>query len=165
MIVEPMLPADWPAVRRIYLEGIATQNATFEQGAPEWEKWDRDRLPVGRLVARGGDDILGFDALSAVSSRPVYAGVAEFCIYVAERARGRGIGQMLIAALIEESERNGIWTLQSGVFPENTASLRLCERAGFRVVGRREKIGAMNGRWRDVILLERRSSRLQKLER
>ena len=157
IVIEPMRAEDWPAVRRIYLEGIATKSATFEQSAPEWEKWDRDRLQFCRLVARGIEGVWGFAALSPVSSRPVYAGVAEFSIYVAERARGRGIGQALITALIEESERNGFWTLQSGVFPENTASLRLCERAGFRIVGTREKIGAMDGRWRDVILLERRS--------
>jgi phosphinothricin acetyltransferase len=160
IVIGAMRPEDWPAVRSIYIEGIATKNATFEQDAPDWEKWDCDRMKVCRLVARGDNGVFGWAALSPVSSRCVYAGVAEFSVYVAERARGRGIGRRLIDALIEESERNGIWTLQAGVFPENTASLRLCQRAGFRIVGTRAKIGAMDGQWRDVILLERRSVRL-----
>jgi L-amino acid N-acyltransferase YncA len=153
-----MRPEDWQAVRAIYLEGIATGNSTFEQSAPDWQTWDQGHLPSCRLVARAGNEILGWTALSPVSRRQVYAGVAEFSIYVAERARGRGIGAALLRALIEVSEREGIWTLQSGIFPENTASLELCRRFGFRVVGTRERIGNMNGRWRDVVLLERRSN-------
>ncbi len=154
-----MHPQDWDAVCAIYLEGIATRNATFEQTAPDWPAWDQAHLQCCRLVARIGDEVLGWTALGPVSSRRVYAGVAEFSIYVAERARGRGIGTALLKALIEASEREGIWTVQSGIFPENTASMELCRRLGFRVVGTREKIGSMDGRWRDVVLVERRSSR------
>lgn len=153
-----MRPEDWEAVRAIYLDGIATGNSTFEQSAPDWQTWDQGHLPYCRLVARAGSELLGWTALSPVSRRQVYAGVAEFSIYVAERARGRGIGAALLKALIDGSEREGIWTLQSGIFPENTASLELCRRFGFRVVGTRERIGCMAGRWRDVVLLERRSN-------
>jgi len=153
-----MHPQDWDAVRAIYLEGIATRNATFEQSAPDWEAWDQGHLPCCRLVARIGGEVLGWTALSPVSSRQVYAGVAEFSIYVAEHARGRGIGTALLKALVDASEREGVWMLQSGVFPENNASLELCRRFGFRVVGTRERIGSMDGRWRDVVLLERRST-------
>jgi L-amino acid N-acyltransferase YncA len=153
-----MLPQDWDAVRGIYVEGIATRNATFEQSAPDWQAWDQGHLPCCRLVARIGGEVLGWTALSPVSSRRVYAGVAEFSIYVAQRARGRGIGTALLKALVDASEREGVWMLQSGVFPENTASLELCRRFGFRVVGTRERIGSMDGRWRDVVLLERRST-------
>lgn len=156
--VVPMEPGDWGAVRAIYLEGIATRNATFETDAPDWEKWDRDRLPNCRLVARDGAGVLGWAALSPVSTRPVYAGVAEASIYIATRARGRGIGAALLRALITASEQAGIWTLQAGIFPENAASLRMCQRAGFRIVGTRERIGCMDGRWRDTVLMERRSS-------
>jgi L-amino acid N-acyltransferase YncA len=156
--IEPMRSQDWPAVRAIYLEGIATGNATFAQTAPEWENWDAGHLPGARIVARSASDVLGWAALSPVSSRCVYAGVAEVSIYVAERARGRGVGRQLIAQLIADSEAAGIWTLQAGIFPENIASIALLERAGFRVVGRRERIGQMNGRWRDVVLMERRSA-------
>ncbi len=153
-----MRPEDWGAVRAIYLEGVATGNSTFEQSAPDWQDWDQGHLPSCRLVARVGDEVLGWTALSPVSRRRVYAGVAEFSIYVAERARGRGIGAALLKALIEASEQEGIWTLQSGIFPENQASLELCRRFGFRLVGTRERIGSMDGRWRDVVLLERRST-------
>jgi L-amino acid N-acyltransferase YncA len=157
-VIETMRPEDWPAVRAIYLEGIATGNATFEQSAPEWAKWDTGHLAAARLVARSGNDVLGWAALSAVSSRCVYAGVAEVSIYVGEAARGHGVGRALMARLIAGSEAAGIWTLQAGIFPENAASIALHERAGFRSVGRRERIGQMNGRWRDVVLMERRSA-------
>jgi L-amino acid N-acyltransferase YncA len=153
-----MRPEDWEAVRAIYLEGIANGNSTFEHTAPDWQTWDQGHLPSCRLVARLGEEVLGWTALSPVSRRQVYAGVAEFSIYVAECARGRGIGAALLKALIESSERENIWTLQSGIFPENTASLELCRRFGFRVVGTRERVGCMAGRWRDVVLLERRSN-------
>ena len=142
----------------IYLEGIATGNATFEKTAPEWERWDEatsPRLPPGSLAA---DEVLGWAALSPVSRRPVYAGVADLSIYVSERARGKGVGTALLSRLVEDSEREGIWTLQAGIFPENTASINLHQRAGFRVVGIRERVGSMDGRWRDVVLMERRSA-------
>ncbi len=154
-----MRPDDWPAVRAIYLEGIATGNATFEQTAPEWEKWDAGHLPRREnRGALGCRRCCGMGCLSAVSSRCVYAGVAEVSIYVAERARGRGIGRQLLSRLIADSEAEGIWTLQAGIFPENVASIALHQRAGFRSVGRRERLGQMNGRWRDVVLMERRSA-------
>ena len=156
--IEPMRPADWPAVRAIYLEGIATGHATFEQSAPEWQTWDAGHLAYARIVARSdAGEVLGWAALSAVSSRCVYAGVAEVSVYVAESARGHGVGKALLARLIAESEAEGIWTLQAGIFPENVASIALHERAGFRLVGVRERLGQMNGRWRDVALMERRS--------
>jgi L-amino acid N-acyltransferase YncA len=156
--IEPMRQEDWPAVRAIYLQGIATENATFEQTAPEWEKWDAGHLRAARIVARSGNEVFGWAALSAVSSRCVYAGVAEVSIYVAAAARGRGVGQKLMARLIADSEAEGIWTLQAGIFPENVASIALHQRAGFRIIGKRERLGKMNGHWRDVVLMERRSA-------
>src|SRR5271168_1645048 len=140
--IERMQPEHWPAVRAIYLEGIATGNATFEQTAPDWEKWDEGHLPGARIVARTDDrDVLGWAALSVVSSRCVYAGVAEVSIYVAQHARGLGVGRKLLARLIADSETAGIWTLQAGIFPENVASIALHRGAGFRVVGHRERLG------------------------
>jgi len=156
--LRPMQPADWESVRDIYLEGIATQNATFEQSAPDWEKWDQGHLQACRLVAESAGEVLGWVALSAYSGRPVYRGVAWVAVYIAASARGQGIGRSLLTELIAESERQGIWTLQAGVFPENTPSVELFTRHEFRVVGTRERIGCMNGRWRDVLLLERRSA-------
>jgi phosphinothricin acetyltransferase len=155
--IEPMQPADWPAVRAIYREGIATGNATFETEAPEWEQWDSGHLPICRLVARRDGQIVGWAALSPVSGRCVYAGVAEVSVYVAAAARGQGVGKALLAALVAESERAGLWTLQAGIFPENAASLALHRACGFREVGRRERIGQMHGVWRDIVLMERRS--------
>jgi L-amino acid N-acyltransferase YncA len=157
--IQPMQPEDWPAVRAIYLQGIATGNATFETTAPDWETWNAGHLPHSRLVARDADAILGWAALSPYSRRQVYAGVAEVSLYVAENARGQGIGAALLAALVAESEANGIWTLQAGIFPENLASIALHTRFGFRIAGTRERIGCMNGQWRDVVLLERRADR------
>lgn len=156
--IEPMLPHDWLAVAEIYSQGIQTGNATFETDVPAWERWDAAHLRSCRLVARSGGEILGWAALSPVSGRCVYAGVAEVSVYVAEHARGRGIGFSLLSALVMESERDGLWTLQAGIFPENVASIKLHERCGFRVVGTRERLGCMNGRWRDVVLMERRSN-------
>jgi phosphinothricin acetyltransferase len=156
--VDAMSPADWDRVRQIYVEGIATGNATFETDAPCWEKWNAAHRPDCRFVARDAGEVVGWAALSPVSSRCVYAGVAEVSIYVGERARGRGVGRMLLRALVEASERVGIWTLQAGIFPENIASIELHRRAGFRSVGVREKLGCMDGRWRDVVLIERRSA-------
>ncbi|HZH90872.1 MAG TPA: GNAT family N-acetyltransferase [Pyrinomonadaceae bacterium] len=156
--VDEMKAVDWGQVRAIYLEGIATGVATFETSAPSWEKWDAGHLRKPRLVARDGTGaILGWAALSSVSDRCVYGGVAEVSVYVGEGGRGRGVGRALLGALVEASEREGIWTLQAGVFPENTASIGLHLRCGFREVGRRERIGQLNGSWRDTLLLERRS--------
>jgi L-amino acid N-acyltransferase YncA len=153
----PMSAADWLAVRAIYEQGIATGNATFEKSAPAWDTWDAAHLPHCRLVAHSAGEVLAWTALSPVSSRCVYAGVAEVSIYVAARARGRGIGLALLSMLVDASERTNIWTLQAGIFPENAASLDLFRKAGFRVLGRRERLGQMDGRWRDVVLMERRS--------
>ena len=156
-IIEEMKESDWPAVRAIYLEGIATGQATFETEAPAWERWDGAHHAFARLVARAGDGVKGWAALSPVSGRAVYSGVAEVSVYVGERHRGAGIGRALLEALINASEQNGIWTLQAGIFPENDASIALHKLCGFREVGRRERIGCMNGVWRDTLLLERRS--------
>jgi L-amino acid N-acyltransferase YncA len=157
MTVDAMRPADWPEVRAVYLEGIATGNATFQKTAPEWEEWDGGHLPHCRLVVRVDGRVAGWAALTRVSARPVYAGVAEVSVYAAEWARGQGVGRVLLDGLVAESERQGIWTLQAGIFPENLASLALHRSAGFRVVGVRERLGCMDGVWRDVVLLERRA--------
>ena len=160
--IEPLQPADWPAVAEIYAAGIATGTATFETDVPSWERWDSSHLPEHRLVARrgsGGDaELVAWAALAPVSDRCAYAGVAENSIYVAERAQGLGVGRRLLTELVERAERAGIWTVQTGIFPENTASLALHQRCGFRVVGVRERIGQLQGRWRDVVMLERRST-------
>jgi phosphinothricin acetyltransferase len=153
-----MRPEDWGAVEEIYREGIATGNATFEIESPGWETWSAKHHSHSRLVARDERRILAWAALSPVSARRVYAGVAEVSIYVADSARGQGIAKALLTALIEQSEQNGIWTLQAGIFPENLASITLHKTCGFREVGLREKIGQLAGIWRDVVLLERRSS-------
>ncbi len=158
--IKPMGREHWPEVLRIYLEGIATGNATFEVEAPSWEKWDGSHLPNCRLIAQEESKILGWAALSPVSSRRVYAGVVEVSAYVAEAARGKGIGKSLLSALIESSEDCGVWTLQAGIFPENAASITLHKSLGFREVGRRERIGKMGEAWRDVVLLERRSAKV-----
>jgi len=154
-----MRASDWAEVRAIYLEGIETGNATFETEAPSWDAWDKAHLPQPRLAAREAlGRVLGWAALTPVSGRCVYAGVGDLSVYVAAEARGRGVGRVLLEALIESSERAGIWTLQAGIFPENTASLALHRGCGFREVGRRERIGQLKGVWRDVLLLERRSN-------
>jgi L-amino acid N-acyltransferase YncA len=159
MRIDMMRPDDWPAVRDIYEAGIATGEATFHTEAPPWDAWDAAHLPTCRLVMRDDDDtVIGWAALGRVSTRPVYSGVAEVSVYVAESARGRGIGLRLLTDLIAASERDGRWTLQASIFPENKASVGLHERCGFRIVGRRERIGCQYGRWRDTLLLERRSS-------
>ena len=150
-------PSDWTAIRSIYLEGIATGDATFEANAPTWEEWDKAHLQTCRLLATRADDVIGWAALSPVSSRCVFEGVAEVSVYVAGGARGQGVGKALLNGLIGASERAGLWTLESGIFPENVASLALHKACGFREVGQRERLGRMNDRWRDVVLLERRS--------
>lgn len=158
VIIEPMQSGDWAQVRAIYLEGIATGNATFETDAPTWEAWDKSHLSFGRLVARSGLNIAGWASLSPVSNRCVYGGVAEVSVYVGTVHRHKGLGRALLEELINHAEKNGIWTLQAGVFPENGATIALHRRCGFREVGRRERIGKLHGVWRDTILLERRSS-------
>jgi phosphinothricin acetyltransferase len=159
MSIIPLTADHWAAVRAIYAEGIATGNATFTTEPPTWEAWDTSHLPTCRLVAADADGrVLGWAALSPVSSRCVYAGVAEVSVYVAENARGQGVGRQLLGALVAESEQLGLWTLQAGIFPENAASVRLHEAAGFRPVGRRERISQLHGVWRDTLLLERRST-------
>ena len=156
--LEKMNTSDWQQVSLIYGEGISTGHATFETAVPTWDKWDSSHLPGGRLVARAGDVIAGWAALSLVSSRCVYAGVAEVSIYVGAACRAQGIGRALLGALVALSEQSGIWTLQAGIFPENRSSLALHKKKGFREVGWRERLGKLNGVWRDVILLERRST-------
>ena len=160
--IDPMVPEDWEQVRAIYLEGIATGNATFEPGAPDWKKWDSTHLAEPRLVVRVKGRIAAWAALSQVSARKVYAGVAEVSIYVGSQFHRHGIGDALMAALIDASEKAGTWTLQAGIFPENAASIELHKKHGFRVLGIREKVGKMTfgelqGKWRDVALMERRS--------
>jgi L-amino acid N-acyltransferase YncA len=157
--IEPMIPADWGQICAIYEEGIATGLGTFETNAPSWGEWDAARLPHSRLVARD-QAVLGWAALSPVSKRVCYAGVAEVGVYVAAVAHGRGIGRTLLDTLIESSEAHGIWTLQGATIAENKASLALQARCGFRVVGRRERIGKLAGVWRDTILTERRSTKV-----
>lgn len=152
-----MLPEHWDAVKRIYEEGIATGNATFQTSAPSWEEWNKDHLTTARFIAVDNQEILGWAALTPVSGRCVYAGVAEVSVYVATVAHGKGVGTILLKALIAAGEANNLWTLQSGVFPENLASIKLHEANGFRIIGIREKIGKMHGVWRDTVLLERRS--------
>ena len=158
--IAPLTTTDWPAVRAIYEEGIATRQATFETSAPDWAAWDAARLPACRLVARRGRTVVGWAALSPVSSRVVYRGVAEVSVYVAAAARGQGVGRALLSTLVEASEAAGIWTLQAGIFPENEASVALHQGCGFRVVGRRERVACHYGVWRDALFLERRSSRV-----
>ena len=150
-------PGDWPEVARIFEEGIATGNATFEIEVPSWEDWDRAHLAGQRFVAVDDRRVVGWIALAPVSSRACYAGVAEISVYVAEDARGLRVGSVLLTTLVESAERNGIWTLQTSVFPENEASLALLRRFGFRTVGSRERIGQLHGVWRDTVLVERRS--------
>lgn len=157
--MRPMTAEDWPAVRDIYEAGIATGNATFETSSPSWQDWDRAHHPDCRLVAEAaGGEVVGWVAVSPVSERCVYGGVVEVSVYVAEAARGQGVGRALLEAVTAATERAGMWTVQAGVHVENAASLALHRRAGFRVVGIRERIGRdAHGRWRDVVLLERRS--------
>jgi phosphinothricin acetyltransferase len=153
-----MAPSDWTAVRTIYQEGIATGHATFETAVPEWKEWDQNHLADPRLVVRSQEKVIGWAALTPVSGRCVYAGVAEVSVYVAASARGQGVGKALLQALVQESERTGIWTLQAGIFPENAISIALHRACGFRTVGYRQRLGQLNGVWRDVVMMERRSN-------
>jgi len=156
--IEKMLPHHWPSVRCIYEEGIKTGNATFETSAPDWDTWNGGHLQNVRIVAIDDEKVLGWAALTPVSGRCVYAGVAEVSVYISQHARNRGIGKQLLQQLIVESEQHNIWTLQAGIFPENVASIKIHEDCGFRIVGRRERIGKMNNTWRDTLLFERRSN-------
>ena len=155
--VEPMRPDDWPAVREIYAAGIATGNATFEPEPPDWERWDASHLGGHRFVARRGGQVVGWVALAPVSDRCAYAGVAEDSVYVSDDTRGQGVGRQLLEAAIRSADAADIWTIQTGIFPENAVSIALHQRCGFRIVGTRERIGQLNGVWRDTLLLERRS--------
>lgn len=155
--IEPLKPEYWEQVKQIYRDGIGTGNATFETNATEWQTWDESHLPHSRLVAVENGEVCGWAALTPVSGRCVYAGVAEVSVYVGERHRGKGIGYMLLEQLIISSEANHIWTVQAGIFRENEASIGLHQKLGFRIVGYKEKVGKMNGAWRDVMQLERRS--------
>lgn len=162
--IRPLAPADWPAVETIYRDGIATGNAPFEAQPPSWENFDASKLPVGRLVAVDPSrTVLGWAAVSPTSARPVYRGVVEHSVYVASAAQGKGVGQALLTALIDACDAADIWTIQSSIFPENTASLALHDRAGFRRIGTRERIALMTygpwaDQWRDTVLIERRRS-------
>lgn len=156
--IEPMTPADWDSVRAIYLEGIASGRSTFEVDAPSWEQWDEGHHPFARGVARLEDHVVGWAALSPVSRRRCYAGIAEVSVYVAAGQRGHGIGRQLLLAVIAASEQHNIWTLQGATFPENEASLRLQRACGFREIGRRERVAQLRGVWRDTVLTERRST-------
>jgi L-amino acid N-acyltransferase YncA len=168
--IREFVPGDFPKIADIYLQGIATGQATFQTQGKDWPEWDASYLQDCRLVATrgdklqgdtlGSDKLLGWAALSSVSSRAVYSGVAEVSIYLDAGARGQGIGHRLLEALIQASEEAGLWTLQAGIFPENSASVALHHKNGFRTVGLREKLGQLHGVWRDVVLLERRSRKL-----
>lgn len=155
--VRPMQFEDWESVSQIYAEGIATGFATFEKNTPSYEAWNAAHMQSCRIVAIENDAILGWAALSPVSSRCVYGGVAEVSVYIAEKSRGKGVGKLLMKTLIIESETAGIWTLQSGIFPENENSVRLHEKVGFRYIGKRERVGKLDGEWKDNLLFERRS--------
>jgi L-amino acid N-acyltransferase YncA len=154
--IRPFHDEDWPSVRAIYAEGIATRNATYETEPPEFGRWAATHPQEHRFVATCDGEVVGWVALTPVSDRCVYAGVGEHSVYVAERMRGRGIGRLLLNALIADADAGGIWTIQSGIFPENTASVELHLRCGFRIVGTRERLGQLDGQWRDVLLMERR---------
>ena len=157
ILIRPLAEEDWESVRLIYLDGIDTGQATFESGAPSWAEWNQTHFSAPRLVATLSECVIGWAALSPISARQAYAGVAEVSVYVSKDSRGHGIGKALLEALVEQSERNAIWTLQASVFPENVASIALHKSCGFREVGTRERIGYMNGIWRNTTLLERRS--------
>ena len=156
--IEKMTANDWDAVRAIYEEGIATMNATLETNVPDWEKWDAAHIKECRIVAKEGKTVAGWAALTPESGRCVYAGVAEVSVYIGEFFRGRGIGKLLLSELVKSSEAQGIWTVQAGILKENIASIELHKGCGFKILGVREKLGKLNGVWRDIVLMERRSS-------
>ena len=159
--IEAMAPEDWPAVSSIYVEGILSGQATFEEDAPPWAEWDAAHLQIARLVAKSDDGkVIGWAALRPVSPRACYRGVAEVSVYVARRSQGQGAGRALLREMIRVSEQNGIWTLQGSVFPENHVSLKMCEVCGFRQIGRRKHVAKMDGLWRDTVMVERRSTKV-----
>ncbi|GAC1304527.1 MAG: GNAT family N-acetyltransferase [Mucilaginibacter sp.] len=157
MNIEPLTKKHWPEVKAIYKSGVATGDANFSFAEPDWNSWDKAHVKNCRLVALDDNVVLGWVALTAITNQCVFAGVAEVSIYVAENARGRGIGKQLLRAVIDESEKNNFWTLEARIFPENVASVKIHEENGFRIIGSRERIGQLNGVWRDTLLLERRS--------
>jgi L-amino acid N-acyltransferase YncA len=158
MLIRGLLKSDWSSVKEIYQQGIDTELATFETTIPTWESWIEARIQESCIVLEVDEKVVGWAALSPYSSRCVYEGVGEVSIYVASESRGHGYGKLLLQKLIEKSEALGIWTLQAGIFPENTASLKLHFHFGFRTLGTSEKLGILNGEWKDVMHLERRSS-------
>ncbi len=160
MQISKMTVDHWPQVKAIYENGIATGQATFQTSAPDWEQWDQAHVDTCRLVAIDDDKVIGWAALTPVSGRCVYAGVGEVSVYIDESARGKGVGKALLKELVHQSELHHFWTLQAGIFPENIASIKIHQSNGFRIIGNREKIGQMNGVWRDTVLLERRSTRV-----
>ncbi len=160
MEIKAMQAGDWQAVSRIYSEGINTGFATFEKEIPSYDKWDTAHLEQCRLVACQENEVVGWAALSPVSSRCVYGGVAEVSVYVSKDHWGKGVGKQLLLSLIEASEKAGFWTLQSGIFPENQASIHLHENCGFRLLGKRERVGKLDGIWKDNVLFERRSQKV-----
>jgi L-amino acid N-acyltransferase YncA len=157
LLIKNLERNDWPAVKAIYEQGIAGGDATFETEAPSWDDWNRAHLEGHRLVALESREVVGWAALAPVSGRCVYRGVAEDSVYVADGAQGRGVGRALLGELVARAEREGIWTIEAGIFPENAASIELHRRCGFRVVGLRDRLGSHQGVWRDVVLMERRS--------
>jgi len=157
MQIREMQPADWDSVATIYAEGIVTGYATFEKSIPTYEAWDNAHIKQCRMVVVDNNTILGWAALSPVSSRCVYGGVAEVSVYVAKEYFGKGVGKRLMYHLIFESEKVGLWTLQSGIFPENESSIALHKKVGFRYIGKRERVGQLDGIWKDNLLFERRS--------
>lgn len=157
LLLLEMSEAHWPAVAQIYKQGVDTGFATFEKEIPSYEQWNKNHISSCRLVALRDHKIVGWAALSPVSVRRVYRGVAEVSIYIAKSERGSGIGNLLMEELIASSEKAGFWTLQSGIFPDNKASIKLHEKAGFRFLGRRERVGQLDGVWKDNLLFERRS--------
>nr|WP_297786805.1 GNAT family N-acetyltransferase [uncultured Allomuricauda sp.] len=160
MIVRNMKPSDWEEVSKIYMEGIATGFATFETQAPTFENWDKAHTNECRLIAETDGEIMGWAALSPVSSRCVYGGVGEVSVYISDKSRGKGVGKLLMEHLIHESEKAGFWTIQSGIFPENKASIKLHEKMGFRYIGKRERVGKIHGVWKDNLLFEKRSDKV-----
>ncbi|MES2374487.1 MAG: N-acetyltransferase family protein [Bacteroidota bacterium] len=160
MIIQPLTAAHAEWVKKIHQEGIATGIATFETDSPSWEEWDRGHLPYARFVATEGEKVLGWAALTPISSRCVYAGVAEVSVYVSSDARAKGVGKALLLELVKDSEQHQLWTLQAGIISDNKASIALHEKVGFRIVGVREKLGQYKSIWHDVVLMERRSNKI-----